>query len=129
MLIGDDDDDVLEEAELDFQRGLDEEEAPAVSTDASDVVEDVADLNDVSLKDFELLPYVEELVKAHHDGDAQAADRKMAELRRAVRRAEGRLAALQHSVSGPVAAPDAAQSLLSARTDLLARTRTTLAQP
>ena len=71
-----------------------------------------------------MLPHVAEIVRAHRAGDAQLAEEKMVALRREVRNAERRLAALQHAVSTPMAEPESAlRELLTARTELHARVK------
>ena len=123
MLIGDDDDydNMLEETDAALQE---EEEPPPVSTDNSSAsIDESIDVAALRQGDFALLPFVAELVEAHRAGDAQAAEQKMNALRRAVRRVERRLGALQHAISEPAAEVDAAAALLEARKSLAARTK------
>ena len=118
MLVADDDDDIREEVEAEQQ--LEAELAAAEPTDASSEPGDESvDPATVTLDDVSLLPYVAALVQAHRSNGSKAT--KMTDLRRAVRHADASMAALQHAVSGPAADPAAAEALLRAREDLLAR--------
>ena len=129
MLIGDDDDfeGMLEETDAALQDAEEEPPTPSATDSFSDAADDAGlDVDKLTQADFTLLPYVLELVQAHRARDASAAERKMADLRRAIRRVNTRLAALTHTVSGPAAEPGAAQALLEERQTLLARTKRTL---
>ena len=121
MLICDDDDDVFEETDLAMQNN--DDDVPTVTSESSDVADEVIDVSSLKPADFALLPLVTELLQAHRSGDVHGAEQKMVELRRAARRVDRRLAALHHAVSEPAAEPEAAEALLQARTDLLARTK------
>lgn len=130
MLIGDDDDAILEQQHEDYEAyetHAETSELPAISAEersAAAADDRGATAGQVTAADFELLPYCAELVRAHQQGeDAQAVEQKIRTLRRAVRRAETRLALVAAAAGGAAPDPVAAQSLLDARTELLERTR------
>ena len=111
MLVADDDDFALEEAEAEQQ--FEAELAAELPADASsEPADEGVVLKEISMDDFVLLPHVEELVRAHREGGPSAGTEKMNELRRAVRRAELRMAALQHAAVEPV---EATANLLAER--------------
>ena len=128
MLIGDDDDDILEETDAALLDDAAEEEEPGSDASASEAVGDSIEIDKLSAADFDLLPFVTELLRAHKTGDARAAEHKMVALRRAARRVERRLTALQHAVDGPAPPEAEAAKLLDARTALLVGTKRTLAE-
>ena len=119
--IGDDDDfdQILEENDAALQANEEAPPTPSAKDSFSDAADEGIEIDEITQADFALLPYVTELVDAHRAGDANAADLKMIALRRAARRANTRVAALTHAVSGPAAEPAAAQALLEAREALL----------
>jgi hypothetical protein len=119
MLIGCDDDDVLEEADAALP---DDEEVPATQSDDSEPLDVGVDPAALRVADFSLLQQVVEVVKAHKQGGA-AAGAKMVELRRGIRLVEARFAALHHALSGPSCDPEVARALVESRADLLAGTK------
>ena len=127
MLIGDDDDydGVLEDTDV----AVAEEEIPAETDASSDAPEDSIDVWSLRKDDFELLPLVKEVARAKQAGDQLDLERKMAELRRAARLVDRKLAALQH-VADQNTERDrqiaAEQEVTNARTELLARTKRSL---
>lgn len=122
-----DDDDILEQQHEEREAAnthVDTSELPSASAveEASAAAEDDREISagSVTAADFELLPFCAELLRAHQQGgDAQVLEGKMRALRRAVRRAENRFAVLSAAVGEGDADPDAAQTLLEARTKLL----------
>ena len=122
MLVADDDDDVFEETDAAAARYEDEDSSAPAEPSSEAAADDVApDPSSIEQSDFSLLPLMLEVMQAHHARDVQAATIKMAALKRAVRRAETRLAVLQHATSQTLPSSVRAQEVLENRADLLAR--------
>lgn len=122
MLVVDDDDDVLLEQEIEAAQPEGEQSLP----DAPAEPDVVVDVDDVSAADFSLLPLAEALALAHSQGDSALADENFLALRRAIRRAQLCLAAVQQDagdVDTSAASLEAAQSTLAICTDLLSRSK------
>jgi hypothetical protein len=123
--IGDDDDAILEQQVEDYEAyetHIESSEAPKLSAEerSAAAADSRATASQVTPADFELLPYCAELVRAHQQGDgAQVVEQKLWLVRRAVRRAETRFNLIAAAAGS--ADPEAAQSLLDARTELLER--------
>lgn len=123
--IGDDDDAILEQQVEDYEAyetHIESSEAPKLSAEerSAAAADSRATASQVTPADFELLPYCAELVRAHQQGDgAQVVEQKLRLVRRAVRRAETRFNLIAAAAGS--ADPEAAQSLLDARTELLER--------
>ena len=127
MLERDDDDDVFEEYDAAIIKEEERDEPPPVREEeaqeaaADDVVPDAAD---ISIEDFALLPLVQEIVQAHRARDAATAQSKMTALRRVVRRAEARLAVLQHATAQTLPSAKRAQEMLDSQSSLVAELQT-----
>lgn len=101
MLIGDDDDGVLEDTAI----SADEDEAPPSPAAASEPDDDHDASGDVRAADFELMPHVVKLLEAHAAGEGAAG---MRALRRALRRAEGRIARVLDGAEAAIDGDEAA---------------------
>ena len=115
MLVADDDDDMLEELETEALADHRQAVAEAVPTD--DAAAELDDGTVAPREAFVLLPFVVKLLAAHREGADGAAGAAMADLRRAVRRAERQLTFLD----GPAQDEDVAavEQRVRARTGLL----------
>ena len=124
MLVADDDDDVFEETDAALAR-YEDESPPLPAEVSSEAAADHAapEASDITHGDFSLLPLMREVVTAHQQKDPPTAQLKMAALRRAVRRAETRLAVLSHATSEAMPSLARARTVVQSRSELLKRSK------
>ena len=119
MLIDDDDMNLREEEELEAAAVFDAPPSPSAASEPAEEEEDEASASaSVTQDDFALMPHIVGLVQAHAAGGNGRG--QMRALRRALRRAEGRLARVLEGADDPPDGEEAARQL-RAREELLSR--------